>query len=121
MTVEALSASEGIFWLEDLTTGESVSYDVSGGNLCGTTAEWIVEDPYASSSNGSVDYFLVWPDFGTMTFDGAVATTNTGAKIGPANATIDIIENYYNGEVQNSVSVTDSTVSVKWLASGPGT
>ena len=119
MTVEALSDSEGIFWLENLSTGKTESYDVAGGNLCLESAEWIVEDPFVSGSDGG--YFLVWPDFGTMTFDNAVAYTNNGTAVGPQNAEFLVIDNIYNGVTQNSVSVTDTTVSVTWLASGPGT
>jgi len=121
MTVEALSSSEGIFWLENLSTGETESYDVAGGDLCMQSAEWIVEDPYASDSDGNIDYFLVWPDFGTMTFDNAIAYTDEGTAVGPENATLWYVDNYYSGITQNSVAVTDSTVSVTWVASGPGT
>ncbi|KAH8803401.1 peptidase A4 family-domain-containing protein [Xylogone sp. PMI_703] len=120
MTVEALSSSEGIFWLENLSTGESQSYQVAGGDLCMESAEWIVEDPYASDSEGDIVYFLVWPDFGTMTFDDAVAYTNKGTAIGPEDATLWYIDNYYNNITQNSATVTDSTASVTWVASGPG-
>lgn len=120
MTVEALSSSEGVFWLDNLSTGESQSYDVTGGELCRQSAEWIVEDPYASTSDGDVDYFLVWPDFGTMTFDNAFAYTSNGTTVGPEDGEFWYIDNYYSNVTQNSVSVTDDTVSVTWIASGPG-
>lgn len=45
MTVQALNSSEGIFWLDNLSTGNSTSYPVTGGGLCMEQAEWIVEDP----------------------------------------------------------------------------
>jgi hypothetical protein len=121
MTVQSLSSSEGIFWLENLSTGQTKSYDVAGGDLCGDTAEWIVEDPFDESSTGAVEYFLVWPEFGTMTFDGAVAYTKEGTSVGPEDATLYVIDNFYSGITQNSASVTDDTVSVKWVASGPAT
>lgn len=121
MTVEALSTSEGIFYLENLSTGKTESYDVAGGDLCLESAEWIVEDPYDESSNGDVEYFLVWPDFGTMTFDNAVAYTNKGTAVGPEDATLWYVDNYYSGVTQNSVAVTDTTVAVTWVVSGPGT
>lgn len=45
MTVQALNSSEGVFWLDNLSTGNSTSYEVTGGGLCMEQAEWIVEDP----------------------------------------------------------------------------
>lgn len=118
MTVEALSTTEAVFWLDNLSTGESSSYSLTNEALCLETAEWIVEDPYTEDSQGNIE-FEVWPDFGTMTFDGAVATTNTGAEVGPANATFFVIDSYYDDITLNSVSVTDTTVSVTWLDSAP--
>ncbi|RFU25544.1 hypothetical protein B7463_g10799, partial [Scytalidium lignicola] len=121
MTVEALSSSSGIFWLDNLSTGETESYNVAGGDLCMQSAEWIVEDPYATDADGDILYFLVWPDFGTMTFDNAIAYTDEGTAIGPEDATLWYIDNYYSNITQNAVAVTDSTVSVAWVASGPAT
>lgn len=123
MTVEALSSSEGVFWLDNVSTGNSTSYNVTGGDLCMEQAEWIVEDPWAGSTQNIV-YMLVWPDFGTMTFDNAVAYTNEGTAVAPTGtgSTLYVVESYYDNEItQNNVSVTDSSVSVTWLASGPAT
>lgn len=118
MTVEALSTTEAVFWLDNLSTGESASYSLTNQALCLENAEWIVEDPYTESSKGSIE-FEVWPDFGTMVFENAVATTNTGASVGPADATFFVIDSYYDDITLNSVSVTDTTVSVTWLDSAP--
>lgn len=86
-------------------------------------AEWIVEDPWAGSTE-AIAYMLVWPDFGTMTFDNAVAYTNEGSSVTPTGtgSTLYVVESYYDDSItQNNVSVTDSSVAVTWLESGPGT
>lgn len=124
MTVQALSSSEGRFWLDNLSTGDSTSYPVTGGGLCMEQAEWVVEDPWDGSTE-IIAYMLVWPDFGTMVFDNAVAYTDKGTAVTPAGngSTLYVVESYYdnNNITQNNVSITDTSVSVAWLASGPAT
>lgn len=123
MTVQALNSSEGVFWLDNLSTGNSTSYPVTGGGLCMEQAEWVVEDPWDGGTE-IIAYMLVWPDFGTMTFDNAVAYTNEGTAVTPigTGSTLYVVESYYDNNItQNNVSVTDSSVSVTWLESGPGT
>lgn len=123
MTVLAINSSEGVFWLDNLSTGESTSYSVAGGGLCMEQAEWIVEDPWDGNTE-VIAYMLVWPDFGTMTFDNAVAHTDKGTAVTPAGtgSTLYVVESYYDDDItQNAVSVTDSSVSVAWLESGPAT
>lgn len=71
-----------------------------------------------------IAYMLVWPDFGTMTFDNAVAYTNKGTAVTPIDSgtTSYIVESYYDNNItQNNVTATDSSVAVTWLASGPAT
>lgn len=118
MTVQAASHTEGTFWLDNLSTGESISYSLSNRALNLQAAEWIVEDPVDLDSDGKRQY-VVWPDFGTVVFENAVATTNTGTSVGPADANYVVIQSYYGNITQNSVSTTDTTVSVTWLNSAP--
>jgi hypothetical protein len=123
MTVQALSSSKGVFWLDNLSTGDSTSYPVTGGGLCLEQAEWVVEDPWDGGTE-AIEYMLVWPDFGTMVFENAVAYTGKGTAVTPAGtgSTLYVVESYYDNSIkQNTVSVTDSSVSVAWLASGPAT
>lgn len=123
MTVQALNTSDGIFYLDNLSTGNSTSYEVTGGGLCMEQAEWIVENPWAGNTQ-NIDYMLVWPDFGTMVFDEAVAYTDAGSVVTPTGtgSTLYVVESYYDNNItQNNVSVTDSTVAVTWLESGPAT
>lgn len=123
MTVQALNSSEGVFWLDNLSTGNSTSYPVTGGGLCMEQAEWIVEDPWYGNAQ-NITYMLVWPNFGTTTFDNAVAYTDKGTAVTPTGtgSTLYVIESYYDHNItQNNASVTDSTVSVTWLESGPAT
>lgn len=123
MTVQALNTSDGVFWLDNLSTGNSTSYAVTGGGLCMEQAEWIVEDPWAGNTK-NIDYMLVWPDFGIMTFDNAVAYTDAGTIVTPAGtgSTLYVVESYYDNSItQNNVSVGDTEVVVTWLESGPAT
>lgn len=123
MTVQANNASDGVFWLDNLSTGASTSYGVTGGGLCLRQAEWVVEDPWDGNTE-VIAYMTVWPDFGTLTFDGAVAYTDRGTAVTPAGdgSTLYVVESYYDANItQNSVAVTDSSVSVTWLESGPAT
>lgn len=86
-------------------------------------AEWIVENPWAGNTQ-NIDYMLVWPDFGTMVFDDAVAYTDAGSVVTPTGtgSTLYVVESYYDNNItQNNVSVTDNTVAVTWLESGPAT
>lgn len=67
---------------------------------------------------------LVWPDFGTMTFDNAVAYTDKGTIVTPTDAgtTSYVVESYYDNNItQNNVTISESSVAVTWLASGPAT
>lgn len=123
MTVQSQSSSEGTFWLDNLSTGNSTSYSVTGGGICMQQAEWIVEDPWSGNTQ-DILYMLVWPDYGTMTFENAVAYTNKGTAVAPdaTDSVLYVVESYYDNDIiQNNVSVTDSTVTVEWLASGPAT
>lgn len=123
MTVQALNSSEGVFWLDNISTGNSTSYNVTGGGLCMEQAEWIVEDPWAGNTE-EIIYMLTWPDFGTMLFDNAVAYTNAGNAVTPAGtgSTLYVVESYYDNNItQNNVSVTTDAVAVTWLESGPAT
>ena len=69
--IESYSPSEGIAYIENLTTGESASQDLSTPNkkavLAGHNAEWIVED---FQSGGKLVNLV---DFGTVTFTDAQA------------------------------------------------
>lgn len=123
MTVQALDSARGVFFLDNLSTGDSASYEVTGGGLCMEQAEWVVEDPWDGNTD-IIAYMLVWPDFGTMTFDDAVAYTDKGTAVTPlgTGSTLYAVESYYDSSItQNNVSATDSSVSVTWLESGPAT
>ncbi len=69
-------------------------------------AEWIVED---FEENGGLVPFA---NFGTVTFTGASATTNSGT-VGPSGA--DIIDIRQNNKVLTDVTVSGSSVTVKYV------
>ncbi|KAK8132338.1 aspergillopepsin [Apiospora kogelbergensis] len=99
MTVTASSKTGGTAVIHNQSTGQTVTHSFSAQSaaLCETNAEWIVED---FESNGALVPFA---NFGTVTFTGASATTNSG-KVGVNGATIIDIQ-------QNSKVYTDCGTS----------
>ncbi|KAJ6105015.1 hypothetical protein N7486_003704 [Penicillium sp. IBT 16267x] len=109
ITVDATSKTAGTATVDNVTTGKSVTHTFTGGvdgDLCEYNAEWIVED---FEENGSLVPFA---NFGTVTFSSASATSS-GSSVGPEGATLIDIES--GNTVLTSVSVTDSTVVVKYV------
>ena len=113
VTVTASSKTGGVATIKNNSKGTSVSHTFTSqtaGSLCQTDAEWIVED-FTQIQNGQQS-LVPLVNFGTVTFSGASATTNSGSKVGPAGAdVIDLIS--ANGKtVLTDVTVGSSTVSV---------
>ncbi|PIL36482.1 hypothetical protein GSI_00171 [Ganoderma sinense ZZ0214-1] len=108
VTVTASSKTGGTATITNVSTGKTVSHTFSGQpSLCEYDAEWIVED--FSSGGGLVPF----ANFGTVTFTGASATTNSGSSVGPSGSTLIDIEQ--SGKVLTSVSTTSSTVTVSYV------
>jgi hypothetical protein len=104
MTVTATSGRSGVATIENLSTGQTATHPFYSElySLCGTNAEWIVED----ASNG---YGLVpFADFNSVTFYGASATSY-GVPVGPAAANIMDIQQ--GGQVLTECYALGSTVS----------
>ena len=111
VTVTATSSTSGTVVLENLTTGESVSTDVSAPDksaaLAQQNAEWIVEDFEEGDS------LVNFADFNTITFTNAVAST-ASEDVGTSGATIIEIESS-SGEILTDVSIpSDSSVVVSY-------
>lgn len=109
ITVDATSKTAGTATVDNVTTGKSVTHTFTGGvdgDLCEYNAEWIVEDFEEDDS------LVPFADFGTVTFSSASATSGS-KSVGPEDATIIDIES--GSTVLTSVSVTDSTVVVKYV------
>ena len=107
VTVTATSTTAGTAVIENTTTGQKVTQDLTSSSaLCEQNAEWIVED---FEENGGLVPFA---NFGTVTFSSASATTTSGA-VGPGSATV--IEIQQNNQVLTDVSVDDSSVTVKYV------
>jgi len=105
MTVTATSSTAGKATIENLSTGKTVSHSFSGqsASLCGTNAEWIVED--ASSSSGSL---IPFADFETVTFTDATAVSDGGTVDTTGAVIMDIRQ---NGQVLTSCSAGGSEVT----------
>lgn len=107
VTVTATSTTAGTAVIENTTTGQRVSQDLTSSSaLCEQNAEWIVED--FEESGGQVPF----ANFGTVTFSDASATTATGA-VGPGQATV--IDIQQNDQVLTDVSVDDSSVTISYV------
>ena len=107
MTVTASSKTGGTATITNKSTGKTVSHTFSGQpSLCEFDAEWIVED--FSSGGGLVPF----ANFGSVTFTGAAATTNSGSSVGPSGATLIDIE---QSTVLTSVSTGSSSVTVTYV------
>ncbi|EIW87337.1 hypothetical protein CONPUDRAFT_44645 [Coniophora puteana RWD-64-598 SS2] len=98
LTATAHSKTTGTVTIENQTSGQKVSQDLSSSHaICQEYAEWIVED--YSSGNSQVTF----DNFGTVTFTDAQATTASGT-VGADGATIWDIW-------QDNVQLTKSSVS----------
>ncbi len=94
--------------IKNQSNGQSVthSFKSESAALQELNAEWIVED---FEENGGLVPFA---NFGTVTFTGASATTNSGT-VGPSGA--DIIDIRQNNKVLTSASVSGSSVTISYV------
>ncbi|KAL9617815.1 MAG: hypothetical protein Q9160_007420 [Pyrenula sp. 1 TL-2023] len=108
MSVQATSLTAGSVTLENLSTGQTVTKSLtSSASLCGTNAEWIVED--FQSGNSQVPF----ANFGTVTFSNAVAGTSSSSQ-GTSGATI--LDIRQGSTVYTDVSIPSSNqVSVRYV------
>ncbi|KAH9834825.1 peptidase A4 family-domain-containing protein [Rhodofomes roseus] len=107
LTVTASSTTSGTAVIENQSTGQTVTQDITSSSaLCEENAEWIVED---YEENGSL---VPLADFGTVTFTSASATTTSGS-VGPDDATLIDIEQ--SNKVLTSASVSSNEVTVKYV------
>lgn len=103
------------FSLLDVSTGKSATEsftnaDSTGGDLCRTNAEWIVED-YTSGSS-----LVELADWGTVTFTDSSAGTTSGTSVGLTGATVIDLESS-SGKVISSVDI-ESASEVKITYTG---
>ncbi|KAJ7237724.1 peptidase A4 family-domain-containing protein [Mycena haematopus] len=108
LTATAASTTSGTVTIENVSTGVTVSKSLkSSAKLCLENAEWIVEDFEEGDS------LVPFANFGTVTFTGASATTQSGSTVGPSGAVIIDIEQ--NNKVLTSVSSSSSSVTVSYV------
>lgn len=105
ISITSSDSSDGTTVLENLSTGQSVTQQVSApdssSTLGGQNAEWIVED-YESGSS-----LVSFADFGTVVFSNCVASTSS-ESLGTDGATIIEIQDS-NGNVLTDVSLPSSS------------
>ncbi|KIK57915.1 hypothetical protein GYMLUDRAFT_98354 [Collybiopsis luxurians FD-317 M1] len=109
ITLTTTTSTHGTVLLENLSTSQSFTKDVSAPNsssaLQGKNAEWIVED---FEENGQMVTLTNW---GTLTFTDGSAGTNTGSSVAPSTGTIVNMEQ--DGRVLTSVSTSGSNVTIQ--------
>jgi hypothetical protein len=111
VTVTWTSDTSGTVYLVDETNGGNGFIDFTGqtsGTLCGTNAEWIVEDFEVGNS------LVAFADFGSVTFTGATAVVGgqTVSAGGAGAETIDLVNS--NGQVITSTNIDGSTVTITY-------
>ncbi|GJE96322.1 peptidase G1 domain-containing protein [Phanerochaete sordida] len=105
--VETASTTLGYAFIINNSNGQEVGVEISSPYaLCEQDAEWIVED---FEENGGLVPFA---NFGTVTFNGAVAGTTGGGSVGPAGANVFDIE---QGSILTSSSVGGSSITVSYI------
>ncbi|KAF8209303.1 peptidase A4 family-domain-containing protein [Mycena galopus ATCC 62051] len=108
LTATAASTTSGTVTIENVSTGVTVSKSLtSSAKLCLENAEWIVEDFEEGNS------LVPFANFGTVTFTGAQATTESGTVVGPTGAVIIDLEQ--NNKVLTSVSTGSTSVTVTYV------
>ena len=108
VTVTASDKTGGEATITNHATRETVSHTFTGQPaLCEENAEWIVEDYEESGS------LVPFPDFGTVTFTDAYATSTDGSSISPDGATIVDIEQ--NDQALTSSSASGSSVTIQYV------
>ncbi|KAI9648783.1 hypothetical protein NHQ30_003423 [Ciborinia camelliae] len=103
------SLTQGTVTIINKSTGQSESKVVSSTDtLCGHAAEWIMED---LSNNGKTNGLA---NYGSLTFNKAYATTQSGAKVGPKGSNLMDIQTVLN-ERLTKTSVTDTSVTIAYV------
>ncbi|EJT97836.1 hypothetical protein DACRYDRAFT_91302 [Dacryopinax primogenitus] len=109
VTVTATSTTSGTAVIENLTTGETVTQDITSSSaLCEQDAEWIVEDFTEGNS------LVPFANFGSVAFTSAEATTSSGSTQGPSGATY-IFDIEQNNKVLTSVTTGTSTTTITYV------
>jgi bacillopeptidase F (M6 metalloprotease family) len=107
MTVIASSSTEGTALIENITTGQQASIDLSSTYaLGGQNAEWIVEDFEVNNE------LVSFADFGTVAFTNCVATTEQ-QRVGVEQATVIQIGDA-GGQLTGVDLVSNEEVVVFW-------
>ncbi|KZT03719.1 uncharacterized protein LAESUDRAFT_729020 [Laetiporus sulphureus 93-53] len=108
VNVTASSTTSGTAVIKNLSTGQTVTQDLSSSYaLCEENAEWIVED-YEEG-----DSLVAFADFDIVTFRNAYATYASGETTGPSDATLIVIQQ--NSVVLTSASTNSSSVTVTYV------
>lgn len=105
--VTVTGSRSGNVTINNDSTGQSMHFYFSNGgaNLCGASAEWILED-LTGLPSGNLEPFASFPD---NHFTNCDASTTGGSHTGPGSDTIDIVQ---DGQRLCTGSVSGSSVYV---------
>ncbi|KAF7365686.1 hypothetical protein MVEN_00442300 [Mycena venus] len=114
LTVTATSTTTGTAVVENLSNGQSSTISLTSPSpLCLENAEWIVEDFQEST------FLIPFADFGSITFNDASATTQSGTTVGPSGSGSHLINMVQSSKQFTSASSDASSVTVDYLTSIP--
>ncbi|KAJ7488162.1 peptidase A4 family-domain-containing protein [Mycena latifolia] len=114
LTLTATSTTTGTAVVENLSNGESGTVSLTSPSpLCLSNAEWIVED-YQEGT-----FLMPFANFGSITFNDASATTQSGSTVGPSAAGSHLINMVQSNLQFTSASSAASSVTVDYLTSIP--
>ncbi|KAF3762094.1 concanavalin A-like lectin/glucanase, partial [Cryphonectria parasitica EP155] len=110
VNVTASSTTEGVVTMSNAASGKSYSKTVTSTyELCLADAEWIEEDLVVDDA---VNEGLA--NFGSVTFEDAIATTKTGT-LSPGDDPIYMDVEDSDGNILTSSSASGNTVTVKYV------
>ncbi|KAF8861794.1 hypothetical protein BDZ45DRAFT_703286 [Acephala macrosclerotiorum] len=110
MYVNATTTTSGSATIENLTTGQTVTKDLTSTSaLGGENAEWIVEDFEEGDS------LIAFADFGSVTFTECVAATSSSSE-GVDSAQVMDIENTDDEVLTSVTKISDSSFEVSCAA-----
>ncbi|EGX94955.1 Concanavalin A-like lectin/glucanase [Cordyceps militaris CM01] len=105
--VTADSSTTGNVTINNVSTGQSMNFYFSdgGAGLCGSSAEWILED-LTSEPSQTLEPFAGFPD---NHFTNCQASTNGGQSAGPGTNNVNIAQ---NGKTLCTGQISGSSVYV---------
>lgn len=111
LTVTATNTTSGTVWIENETTGKSVSHTFAdeGPALCEANAEWIVEDFLVGGK------LMPMSNFGSVTFTNCSVVEATSTTAAESTSSVALYNIRHGEEVYTNCSTSPGTVSCEYV------